>query len=179
MNKSVRIAFCGMVTALGTVLMFLTGLISIGTYAFPALAGVLNIVIVIEMGVRWAWPVYTATAVLSVLIAGDKEAALLFVLFFGYYPIIKAILERIGKKALTYLLKFAIFNAAMILGFFLAIHLLGVPEESFPLAGIYLPWVFLVLGNLVFLLYDYVISGLGVTYYHRFHRVVSKWMNVK
>ena len=179
MNKSVRDAFCGIVAALGTVLMFLTGLISIGTYAFPALAGVLNIVIVIEMGTRLAWPVYAATSILSVLVAGDKEAAMLFVLFFGYYPIIKAVLERTGKKALAYVLKFVIFNAAMILGFFLAIRLLGVPEESFTFAGIYLPWIFLVLGNLAFLLYDYVISGLVVTYYHRFHKIIAKWMNVK
>ena len=39
-----------LLTALGVVLMFLTGLIPIGTYALPAIAGVLLIVAVIEIG---------------------------------------------------------------------------------------------------------------------------------
>ena len=101
MNKSIRVAFCGIITALCTVLMFLTGLISIGTYALPAFAGILLIVVVIEMGTGWAWPVYIAVSVLSVLLSGDKEAALLFVLFFGYYPILKAVFEKMQKKYCT------------------------------------------------------------------------------
>ncbi len=63
--------------------MFLTGLISIGTYALPAFSGILLIVVVIELGAGWAWPVYIASSILSLLIAGDKEAAMLFVVFFG------------------------------------------------------------------------------------------------
>ena len=55
MSKSGKIALGGLLTALGVVLMFLTGLIPIGTYALPAIAGVLLIVAVIgnrgEMGV--------------------------------------------------------------------------------------------------------------------------------
>lgn len=70
--------------------MFLTGLIPIGTYALPAIAGVLLIVAVIEIGAKWAWMIYAAVAVLSLLFAADKEAALLFVLFFGYYPVLKS-----------------------------------------------------------------------------------------
>ena len=82
MSKSGKIALGGLLTALGVVLMFLTGLIPIGTYALPAIAGVLLIVAVIEIGAKWAWMIYAAVAVLSLLFAADKEAALLFVLFF-------------------------------------------------------------------------------------------------
>ena len=80
MSKSGKIALGGLLTALGVVLMFLTGLIPIGTYALPAIAGVLLIVAVIEIGAKWAWMIYAAVAVLSLLFAADKEAALLFVL---------------------------------------------------------------------------------------------------
>lgn len=156
--------------------MFLTGLISIGTYALPAFSGILLIVIVIELGAGWAWPVYIASSVLSLLIAGDKEAAMLFVVFFGYYPILKAYLEKIRHKIVSWLLKFSVFNAAMVLAFFLSIRLLGVPEDSFTVFGIYLPWVFLLAGNLVFAVYDYAISTLVVLYFQRFHRFVVKWL---
>ena len=43
--------------------------------------------------------IYAAVAVLSLLFAADKEAALLFVLFFGYYPVLKSFLERISNKS--------------------------------------------------------------------------------
>lgn len=156
--------------------MFLTGLISIGTYALPAFSGILLIVIVVELGAGWAWPVYIASSVLSLLIAGDKEAAMLFVVFFGYYPILKAYLEKIRHKIVSWLLKFSVFNAAMVLAFFLSIRLLGVPEDSFTVFGINLPWVFLLAGNLVFAVYDYAISTLVVLYFQRFHRFVAKWL---
>lgn len=155
--------------------MFLTGLISIGTYALPALSGVLLIAVVVEFGKSWAWPVYIAVSVLSLLLAGDKEAAMLFILFFGYYPILKSQIEKIHNRATVYLLKFAVFNVSMILGFFIGIQLLSVPKDSFTVAGIYLPWAFLLLGNFVFAVYDYALSLLVVSYFQRFHPYFSKW----
>lgn len=174
MSKSGKIALGGLLTALGVVLMFLTGLIPIGTYALPAIAGVLLIVAVIEIGAKWAWMIYGAVAVLSLLFAADKEAALLFVLFFGYYPVLKSFLERISNKVLSWISKFAVFNVAVVACFFLAVNFLQLPEDSFTVFGIYLPWVFLILGNAVFLIYDIALSGLVATYVEKLHHRVTK-----
>ena len=174
MSKSGKIALGGLLTALGVVLMFLTGLIPIGTYALPAIAGVLLIVAVIEIGAKWAWMIYAAVAVLSLLFAADKEAALLFVLFFVYYPVLKSFLERISNKVLSWISKFAVFNVAVVACFFLAVNFLQLPEDSFTVFGIYLPWVFLILGNAVFLIYDIALSGLVATYVEKLHHRVTK-----
>ena len=174
MSKSGKIALGGLLTALGVVLMFLTGLIPIGTYALPAIAGVLLIVAVIEIGAKWAWMIYAAVAVLSLLFAADKEAALLFVLFFGYYPVLKSFLERISNKVLSWISKFAVFNVAVVACFFLAVNFLQLPEDSFTVFGIYLPWGFLILGNAVFLIYDIALSGLVATYVEKLHHRVTK-----
>ena len=174
MSKSGKIALGGLLTALGVVLMFITGLIPIGTYALPAIAGVLLIVAVIEIGAKWAWMIYAAVAVLSLLFAADKEAALLFVLFFGYYPVLKSFLERISNKVLSWISKFAVFNVAVVACFFLAVNFLQLPEDSFTVFGIYLPWVFLILGNAVFLIYDIALSGLVATYVEKLHHRVTK-----
>lgn len=174
MSKSGKIALGGLLTALGVVLMFLTGLIPIGTYALPAIAGVLLIVAVIEIGAKWAWMIYAAVAVLSLLFAADKEAALLFVLFFGYYPVLKSFLERISNKVLSWISKFAVFNVAVVACFFLAVNFLQLPEDSFTVFGFYLPWVFLILGNAVFLIYDIALSGLVATYVEKLHYRVTK-----
>ena len=109
----------------------------------------------IELGKGWAWPSFVASSLLSFLVVADKEAVAMFVLFFGYYPILKAYFEQFSRRFLTWLAKYLLFNVAMIVEFILSIHLLGVPEESFTVFGVYLPWVFLLIGNVAFLLYDY------------------------
>lgn len=180
MNKSICIAFCGIMTALCVVLMFLTGLIPVGTYALPALAGILLVVLVVEMGTSWAWPVYIASSALSVFLAADKEAAMLYVLFFGYYPILKAVIERRRlNTAITYLLKFSVFNVSMIAGYFVSIWVLGVPQDSFTMFGLNLPVLLLIAGNVTFAVYDYAISSVVVTYTRRFHKTVSRLLNRK
>lgn len=176
-NQSARIAFCGVITALGGLLMFLTGLVPIGTYALPALAGVLPMAAVIETGPRWAWSVYAAISILSLLIVPDREAVALFILFFGYYPILKAVIERVLSKPLRVVLKLADFNLSMVAEFLIGVYLLGVPREGFLVFGVYLPWVFLLAGNFVFFLYDYAVSLLVVSYCRNFHAVVSKWLH--
>ena len=111
---------------------------------------------------------------MSLLFAADKEAALLFVLFFGYYPVLKSFLERISNKVLSWISKFAVFNVAVVACFFLAVNFLQLPEDSFTVFGIYLPWVFLILGNAVFLIYDIALSGLVATYVEKLHHRVTK-----
>ena len=176
MSQSGKIALGGMITALCLVLMFLTGIITIGTYALPAIAGALLIVMVVEMGARWAWAVYAAVAVLSLLFAPDKEAALLFVLFFGYYPIIKAVLERSfwKNKVLQIIVKLAVFNAAMVLSFVLAVWVLQMPQEAFTIFGLYLPWVLLLIGNVIFVIYDYGLTGVVSMDVYRVHPKIEK-----
>ena len=179
MNRSMRLAFCGMVTAVSVVILFLTGIIPIGEYALPALAGLLLIAVMVELDSRWAWSVYLAASLLSALLSADKEAVLCYVLLFGCYPILKALIERKAKKAVAFLLKLAFFNAAAILEFYLAVALLHVPQGSFEIFGVNLPWLFLLAGNAVFLVYDYAVSLLVTAYFKKFHFAVKKWLHLR
>ena len=174
LNQSSKVAFGGIITALCTVLMILTGFIPFGTYALPAIAGVLMVVVVLELGANWAWAIFAAVSVLAFLLAADTEAKIMFILFFGYYPILKAGIEKLRKPALCYLIKFSVFNAAMIASFFILVYVFGVPQESYTVFNINMPFVFLAFGNAVFLLYDYAVSTLITTYLQRFHKSVSK-----
>ncbi len=160
-----RIALCAMIAALETVMMLLTGLVRIGTFALPCFAGMLTVAVVIEYRCKWAFAVYAVTALLSFFLSGDKEAVIFFIALFGYYPILKNILEQhIRSRVILYLLKFAVFNAAAVASFFAASLLLSVPAEEYSLFGVYIPYVFLAVGNVFFLLYD-----LTVTVFVRFY----------
>lgn len=167
MQKSTAVALCGVIAALCIVLMLLSGLIQIASIAIPALCGILLIVIVLELSAKWALCVYAAVSVISLLLVADKEAAVMFAAFFGYYPILKAKLDPIRPKAVSFLIKLLIFNTAMILEYFAAIRLLGVPAEEYELFGVSLPLVLLVLANAVFVIYDYALFGLVVIYCSR------------
>ncbi len=169
MKGTLKVTLGGTVGALSVVLMFLCSLIPFGTFAFPMLAGMLLVVIVIECGYPWAFSVYGAVSVLSFLLVSDKEAALFYAVFLGYYPIIKSLIERVRSRALQIVIKLCVFNAAMIAAFYIGTSLLSVPRESYTLFGVYLPWLFLLLANAVFLLYDLCISRLAVIYLRRFH----------
>lgn len=93
MKKSMKIALCGAVAALTVVLMLFEGLVSVASIAIPAVAGCLLIPIVAEAGLGYAFGAYGAAAVLVLLLAPDREAALIYVLFFGYYPALFAVVK--------------------------------------------------------------------------------------
>lgn len=174
MKTSLKVSLGGIVAALSIVLMFLTSVVPFGTYAFPTLAGILLCVIVIEIGYPWAFATYFAVSVLSFLMLTDKEAALYYAAFLGFYPIIKSFIERIRSKLLQYLIKYLIFNTCMVGAFYIGIILLSVPRESFYLFNVYLPWVFLILGNLFFLLYDICVTRLVTVYLIKWHKKIRK-----
>ncbi len=169
-KKSYALALCATISALSLVMLLLTGLIPVGTYAFPCIAGALLAIIVIEVGYASALSVYAAVSLLSFLFVTDKEAALYYAAFLGFYPILKGVIERVRSYVLQYIFKFISFNVCIIGAFFISIHLLAVPKESFELFGVYLPWLFLIIGNFVFFVYDICLTRLIGEY-------VNKWRN--
>lgn len=158
-NSTFRVAFCSIIAALGLALMLLTSLVPIGTYAFPCFAGIFIAAVVIEYGWKWGLGVYAVVSVLSLFLAGDKEAVLYFIALFGYYPILKAVFEKhIKNKIILYIVKFAVFNAAAIASFYAAAFLLSVSPEEYTLFGVYMPLAFLAFGNVFFLVYDFAVT---------------------
>ena len=112
-------------------------------------------VIVVEAGHKWAWGAFICVSLLSLFLAGDKEAVVYYIMFFGYYPIIKGAIEgKIKTRAVQLVLKYAVFNAAVIGAFFIAAFLLAVPAEEYTIGGMYVPWIFLLAGNIFFTIYD-------------------------
>lgn len=152
-NKTKNTAICGLVTALSVVLMMLTTLIPVFMYVIPIITGLLVLFTADVSDEKWAIGVYFATSFLSMLLLTDKEAALTYVLFFGYYPILKDVIEKLPKWV-AWILKFILFNLAAVgigaIGFFL----FGVSGEEYNEFGKYTVPILLVMANVVFILYD-------------------------
>ncbi|MCQ4022530.1 hypothetical protein GMA13_05855 [Ruminococcus sp. zg-924] len=167
MTSSYKMALGGIFSALAVVSMLISYLVPTATYACPALAGVMLIPVVIEVGKGWATCAYAAVSILSFLLLADKEMALMFTAFFGFYPILKAVLEKHFSPILYWFLKIAVFSVCMAGVFFISIYVLGIPRDSFTIFGVYLPWVFLVIGEVVFVVYDIALT-----------RVISAYVRV-
>lgn len=142
--------------ALAIVIMCLGGLIPFATFVCPMLCCMITKLVLSMCGKRIAWAWYGAVAILSVLMAPDKEAAAVFV-FLGYYPIVKPWMD---KQRLSWLWKGLLFNCAILLMYWLLIHILGLSEiaNDYEEAGIVMSIVMLLLGNVTFFMLDLVLG---------------------
>lgn len=169
-NNSTKTAIGGIIAALSLVIMMLTTVIPTLTYAMPAMAGVLLILIVIEVDKKWATGVYVVVSILSMFLIADKEAAVMYVMFFGYYSILKAIIEGKLNKVFSWIVKFAVFNVTMILAFLIVTYVFNIPFDDMSKFGKWSVWILLLIGNFVFLIYDFLLTRLVSLYMLRLHK---------
>lgn len=165
-----RVALGGIVAALCIVIMFLTGVVPALYIAAPMAAGLLMIILVEEVSVGWAWLTYLAVSLLALIVTFDKEAALMFILFFGYYPMLRPVLGHIRAGVLRVLCKYALFNVFLAADFALTVYVLGLP--TFEDTGPVMFAVLLIGFNLVFYFYDRILSQMKWFYHKVFVRKI-------
>ena len=158
-NKSRKVALAGILTALAVLLLFLGSLFDILDLASAAMGSLVILVAMIELGNGWALGVYAAASVISLLILPHKLPALVFAAFSGYYPVLKKPLNKIKPKFLSYIARIAIFNVFFFVALFMATKLLG---EVFEYE--YLSYVFAILSNITFVIFDFAIERLAIFY---------------
>ena len=168
-TRSRRIAFCAMIVALSTALMLSGGLIPIATYCAPMFCALLLLPILMEYGKETAWTAFAATAIITLLLDIDKEAAF-FYLFIGHYPLLKWEIERIKNKPLKFALKLAVFNISLLAMYLLLglVFNMDAVMAEFAQMGTILLVVFIVALNLCLLLYDRLVFPMMILYDRKF-----------
>ena len=154
---SYRVALGGIVSALCLVTMFLAGVLPALYLLLPGIAGILLMIIATEVNTGWAFLTYLAVGLLSMFITFDKEAALIFIMFFGHYPILRFFIQKIRIKPLRLAIKLTLFNICIIAFFYVTVFIFGLKEmlEEFDDLGKYGAYIMLGISNLVFLFYDF------------------------
>lgn len=161
MKHSLRVAYSGIVVAVSLLFLFGATVFPYAEYALPALAGICLVILVIDFGYKNAVVAYVAVSLLAGILVPNKEAVILFIVFLGYYPILKSRLEQIKNHMLEWCAKLAIFNFAVLLSYYLMISVLGMTEVLADFEGFkYGIWVIWLLGNAVFVLYDFALTRL-------------------
>ena len=158
-----------MQAALQIVFMYAGTVVPSWKLALTAMAGVINAAVLIECGVGSSVICFAAVSVLSALILPQKSLAFLYIVFFGYYPLLKSAVERIRKRCLEWAAKLAVFNLACALCI-TALRFGFVSDISLPDIAIAILWLGL---NVVFVIYDIGLTQLIGLYIQRIHKIIK------
>lgn len=133
--------------ALGTVFLFLANVLPAGRLVLLVVASFPVCAALLMYGRGWAAGVYATVALLSILLF-PGTAAIAFAAFFGYYPILKSVFERIHNIALVWSLKYGLYAVAFAL--YVALAMTVFAGEA-----ITIPWLLLFVGGAAaFFVYD-------------------------
>ena len=154
-----RIVVTGVLVALSVIILYLGCAIEVLDLTMSAIVSLLVVVIVIEMGYKYAWFAYVATAVLSLVLLPQKTPAIFYTCFMGFYPIIKSHVERFGSALVRWTIKLVTGNVALVAMFWLIS--IFVPDEFEGGLLLVCPYI---LGLLAFVMYDVALTKL-ITFY--------------
>ena len=170
MRKSARqtkkLALSAMFTALGVAILYLGCFIEVMELTVAAVAAVLILLAVIEMGKRTATLIWLSTSILALLLLPTKFIALEYAFFIGSYPLIKAFSEKFSK-AISWIVKILFVNLAIGLLIVLGHFVFGYPLESF--------WMMVatfLLASCTGVIFDVALTRLVTLYLERLRRTL-------
>ncbi len=157
-----RLTVCAMLAALGVILLWLGALTEVLDISMAVLASLCCVFAVIEYGKSAPWLVFAVTGLLALILLPQKTTAIMYVFFFGYYPILKERFERL-PRVMAWICKEGVFNAALIV-LLIASRWLLMGAATEPM------WYYVTLflcAEAVFPLYDIALSRLISFYIYK------------
>ena len=151
--------------ALSVVILSLGSLFELIDITTAALASFIVVVAMLELGSYYPVLLYFATSVLSFLILPSKTVSLMYIMFFGFYPILKKYLERLNRF-LSWIAKFALFNVVFFAYYSIAKNMLFPDLEQ-----VMLPLALLI--NVIFFTLDLALTLFVTAYVRRFRRLLQ------
>jgi hypothetical protein len=154
-----KIALNGILGALAVICLLLATILPNNRLSFYALSSFFIAISIIESGIKAGWLFYAATSLLSLIIVPEKLGLVPYVIFFGIYGLVKYFIEKLGKLAVEYVLKFLYFNVCTGIALVSVSKLFGYNLTA------KLPWWLLIIAlEIVFFIYDFVYT-LFINYY--------------
>lgn len=175
LKQSSKCAVGGIVAALSLVVLISVAIIPFLTYALPAFAGMLIAFVVAEIDRKWAFGVYASVSILGVLLIPDKEVAAMYLVFFGYYPILKEILEKRLPKAASWVLKLLVFVVSMLASYWFLMKVMGLEIDEMEKFGIIAVPMLLGMGAVAFVIYDIALTRMTLLYNLKWKKYFRKY----
>ena len=151
MQKKTRtLTLSALFSALTVVSLYIATVWPTGQLGLVAFSSIFAAAAVIESGLVSGVYVYILGSALGMLMFPGRAAPLLYILFFGYYPVVKSLIERVRGTHLQWVLKLLVFNLSLSVIWFLLRELVFDFGDNTPNAIL----LYLV-GSIVFVLFDH------------------------
>ena len=157
-----------LLSAMSVALISFGALLETLDLSMAAIASFACVFAVIELKGMYPWLMYAVTGIISVLLMPQSMAGWFYLLFFGYYPMLKEKFERL-KKPVAWVLKLLLLNAAILIcAVIVYFFFMGSGEgllEAFEyvfgnVGGVAVIAVVYLLVNVIFVVYDIALTRL-------------------
>lgn len=171
-NKCHKITLGGISIALCTLCLLAAAVIPSFSMLLPMMSGLLIGAVTIETDTKWAMLTFFAASLLGLFVCPDFGVMLVFLLFFGYYPILHVSLSKMHIKILRGACKCAVFNLA----FWTWFSIMKSLVPAFMILGKYkaakdiMLCIIAVIANVFFLSYNIIIEEAQEYYVKTFRR---------
>lgn len=169
MGRETReIALCSSFGAMAVLLLFLGGILPLAFYACPLLASMCLLPVREECRKGYRWCCFFAAAILGLLLAPDKESALVFC-FLGYYPLLQPWLDTLRPTMLRVSAKLEVYTLSISAMYAVTVFVFRLEAVTRELAET-APWLLIatfVMGAVLLLLYDELLHRAARMYRRR------------
>lgn len=159
--KTKKLTLSSLIVALNVITLYLSTIIPTNKITLFALSSVFILAVVIESGMRYAFLTYVSTSILSLIIIPNKIILIPYIVFFGYYGITKYYIESRNKLIIEWIIKYILFNLAMIIIYYITAQLFIDVEILNKLL-----WAKILILEIGFFIYDYMYTLL-IDYYNK------------
>lgn len=171
-NEIYSISLAASLAAVGAVLVIIGGFFEVIDLTVAAAASLTVLVAREELSGKYPFLVFAVASAASLIFMPLRSATLYFVLFLGYYPLIKPHLDGLKRKwkALSLILKFSVFNASICVLFLLTKLFIETDE-------VYTPPIIIstiLLAELFMVCYDVFLNAATVIYRYRIQGKIFK-----
>ncbi len=160
-NIGRKVSFGGIITALSLICLYMSNILPTNRLLFYAISSMFISAIVIEIGVPTAVITCIAIDILAFTILPNKILLIPYILFFGYYGILKYYIEKLNHIVIEWVIKILYYNSIMALIYYIVTKVMG---ETINIKN-YL-WFIIILLEVAFIIYDIGYS-LGISYYNQ------------
>ena len=171
MRYTKRITLSAMLVALGVVMMVFGAVFEVMDLSIAALASLLIVFAMIEIGMPFPWLIWLATSLITAILFPSKLIWLAYAVF-APFPILKAYIERL-PRGVWLLLKLIYLNIILVALYFLVELIFGIPMLE---GEIWLQAVVYLFMNIAFLAYDRLITVMVRLYFERIRHRFRKFL---
>ena len=155
--KAERVALPGILLALNMIVLFGATMLPGIELTLFGVSSIFTAIVLIKISPRVSLVFYIGSALLGLVIMPNKLALIPYIIFFGYYGVVKYCIEKtrhIKSQWAEYILKAIVFLASFGIGifFFKEAVLSGISLPDYPMV------IIGAIGVIVFLIYDFAFT---------------------